>query len=306
MDKKENHEKDTEVKEKEAHHGHRHEAHDEDQEDHKKKKKKDETEELKQLVEKKDEEIKALQEKMLYSQAEFENFKKLKMKEKLETLKFGNESLIKEFIPVVDNLEMALDHVAKTGDFKSIHEGVQLTLNEFLKVLEKAGVTRIVVSSPHCYHTLKNEYPELGAKFEVVHSSQFVAELIRDKKIQLTKELKKKVTLHDSCYLGRHNNVYDEPRYALKNIPGLELVEMLNNRENGLCCGGGGGRIWAETKRGERFSDIRIQQAIDTGASTLAVACPYCMANFEDSVLSMEKGGVLEVKEIVELIADAI
>ena len=143
MDKKENHEKDTEVKEKEAHHGHRHEAHDEDQEDHKKKKKKDETEELKQLVEKKDEEIKALQEKMLYSQAEFENFKKLKMKEKLETLKFGNESLIKEFIPVVDNLEMALDHVAKTGDFKSIHEGVQLTLNEFLKVLEKAGVTRI-------------------------------------------------------------------------------------------------------------------------------------------------------------------
>jgi Fe-S oxidoreductase len=81
---------------------------------------------------------------------------------------------------------------------------------------------------------------------------------------------------------------------------------MLNNRENGLCCGGGGGRIWADTKRGERFSDIRIQQAIDAGANTLAVACPYCMANFEDSVLSMDKGNVLEVKELVELVADAI
>jgi Fe-S oxidoreductase len=140
----------------------------------------------------------------------------------------------------------------------------------------------------------------------VVHSSQFIAELIKDKKIQLSKEFKKKVTLHDSCYLGRHNSVYDEPRSVLKGIPGLELVEMLNNRENGLCCGGGGGRIWAETKRGERFSDIRIQQAIDAGANTLAVACPYCMANFEDSVLSMDKGSVLEVKEITELVADAI
>ena len=170
----------------------------------------------------------------------------------------------------------------------------------------KAGVTKIVVSSPHCYHTLKNEYPELGAKFEVVHSSQFVAELIKDKKIKPSKEFKKKVTLHDSCYLGRHNNVYDEPRNVLKSIPGVELVEMLNNRENGLCCGGGGGRIWADTKRGERFSDIRIQQAIDAGANTLAVACPYCMANFEDSVLSMDKGSVLEVKEIVELVADSI
>ena len=81
---------------------------------------------------------------------------------------------------------------------------------------------------------------------------------------------------------------------------------MLNNHENGLCCGGGGGRIWAETKKGERFSDIRVRQAIDTGADTLAVACPYCMANFEDSVLSMNKGNVLQVKEIIELVADAI
>ena len=113
-------------------------------EEHKKKKKKeDSAEELKKLLEEKEEEIKALQERILYLQADFENFKKLKAKEKVETLKYGNEALIKEFIPVADNLEMALNHASNTDDNKSILEGVRLTLNEFLKVLEKAGVTRI-------------------------------------------------------------------------------------------------------------------------------------------------------------------
>jgi Fe-S oxidoreductase len=194
------------------------------------------------------------------------------------------------------------ESIRKTGNEELFKNLVRSNADVF----NKAGVTKIVVSSPHCYHTLKNEYPELGAQFEVVHSSQFVAELIKDKKIQLTKEFKKKVTLHDSCYLGRHNNIYEEPRNVLNSIPGLELVEMLNNRKDGLCCGGGGGRIWAETKKNERFSDIRVRQAIDAGADTLATACPYCMANFEDSVLSMDKSSVLQVKEIVELVADAI
>ena len=194
------------------------------------------------------------------------------------------------------------ESIRKTGNEELFKNLVRSNADVF----NKAGVTKIVVSSPHCYHTLKNEYPELGAQFEVVHSSQFVAELIKDKKIQLTKEFKKKVTLHDSCYLGRHNNIYEEPRNVLNSIPGLELVEMLNNRKDGLCCGGSGGRIWAETKKNERFSDIRVRQAIDAGADTLATACPYCMANFEDSVLSMDKSSVLQVKEIVELVADAI
>jgi len=194
------------------------------------------------------------------------------------------------------------ESIRKTGNEELFKNLVRSNADVF----NKAGVTKIVVSSPHCYHTLKNEYPVLGAQFEVVHSSQFVAELIKDKKIQLTKEFKKKVTLHDSCYLGRHNNIYEEPRNVLNSIPELELVEMLNNRKDGLCCGGGGGRIWAETKKNERFSDIRVRQAIDAGADTLATACPYCMANFEDSVLSMDKSSVLQVKEIVELVADAI
>ncbi|MBA4391207.1 MAG: nucleotide exchange factor GrpE [Syntrophus sp. (in: bacteria)] len=138
------------MEEKEKHHGEteahgNEEAHEEHRQgEHKKKKKKDDAgEELKKLLEEKEERIKALQDKMLYFQAEFENFKKLKIKEKLETLKFGNEALIKEFIPVVDNLEMALNHASKTDDYKGVLEGVQLTLNEFLKVLEKSGVTRV-------------------------------------------------------------------------------------------------------------------------------------------------------------------
>jgi molecular chaperone GrpE len=138
MEEKEKHHGETEAHESE-------EAHEEHKQDeHKKKKKKDDAaEELKKLLEEKEKQIKTLQEKMLYMQAEFENFKKLKMKEKQETLKYGNEALIKEFIPVVDNLEMALDHASKTDDSKGVLEGVQLTLNEFLKVLEKSGIKRV-------------------------------------------------------------------------------------------------------------------------------------------------------------------
>jgi molecular chaperone GrpE len=136
-------EKEKNQEEREAHEkGENHEEHKQDE--HKKKKKKDDgTEELKKTLEEKDENIKALQEKILYLQADFENFKKLKTKERVETLKFGNETLIKEFIPIVDNLEMALNHASSTDDYKSILEGVKLTFNEFLKVLEKSGVTRI-------------------------------------------------------------------------------------------------------------------------------------------------------------------
>ena len=146
----------------------------------------------------------------------------------------------------------------------------------------------------------------MGGNFEVIHFSQYLADLVKEGRLKLTKELNKKVTYHDSCYLGRHNDVYDEPRQVLKNIPGLELVEMYNFRENGLCCGGGGGRIWEETKKGERFSDIRIEQALEAGANILAAACPYCMVMFEGSVLSLDKADVIEIKDIAELVREAM
>ena len=175
-----------------------------------------------------------------------------------------------------------------------------------IALFNEAGVTRIIAASPHCFHTFKNEYPELEGKYEVVHTTQFLAQLIKDGKLELKKGLKKKITYHDSCYLGRHNEVYDEPRAVLEAIPGVELVEMANHHENSLCCGGGGGRIWEETKKGERFSDIRLEQALDAGADIMAAVCPYCLANFKDSVTTMNKEEEIEVKDIAELVLEAL
>lgn len=168
------------------------------------------------------------------------------------------------------------------------------------------GVRKLLVSSPHCYHTFKNEYPDLGADFEVVHITQFLAELVKEGRIKPKKPFSKRVTYHDPCYLGRHNKIYEEPRDVLKSIPQLELTELPDSREDSLCCGGGGGRIWMETKKEERFSDIRIQQALEVGAEVLAICCPYCMLNFDDSLLSMGKEGEIEIKDISELINEVV
>jgi Fe-S oxidoreductase len=175
-----------------------------------------------------------------------------------------------------------------------------------IEVFKRHGVKKVLVSSPHCYHTFKNEYPDLGGEFEVVHITQFLAELIEQGKIKLKKSFPKKVTYHDPCYLGRHNNVYEEPRKVLENIPELEFIELPDSREESICCGGGGGRIWMETKKEERFSDLRIDQALDVGAEVLAICCPYCMLNFDDSLLNMGKEDVLEIKDISELVSEVI
>jgi Fe-S oxidoreductase len=192
--------------------------------------------------------------------------------------------------------------VRKAGDEKLFRTLAETNIANF----KDAGVTRIVTTSPHCYNTFKNEYPELGAEFEVLHSSQFIAGLIDEGKIKFSKEINKKVTYHDACYLGRHNGVYDEPRKVLQSIPGIELVEMEDHHENSLCCGGGGGRIWMDTKKGERFSDLRIEQAIAAEAEILAAACPYCILNFEDSLRSGENEDALIIKDIAELVNEAI
>ena len=194
------------------------------------------------------------------------------------------------------------ESVRKAGNESLFQSLAQSNIGLF----NEAGVTRIITASPHCFHTFKNEYPELDGKYEVVHFVQFLAELIRDGRLEFTKEIKKTITYHDSCYLGRHNDIYDEPREVLQAIPGVELVEMANHHEDSLCCGGGGGRIWAETKKGERFSDIRLQQAADVGASVLAAVCPYCIANFKDSIVTMNKEEVIECKDIAELDLEAL
>ena len=142
--------------------------------------------------------------------------------------------------------------------------------------------------------------------FEVVHISQFIFQLMAEGRLTLDKEYAKTVTYHDPCYLGRHNGVFDEPREALKKIPGLQLKEMPESRKNSFCCGGGGGRIWMETPKGERFSDLRLDQAVGTGAEVLATSCPYCITNFEDSRLNRQDGSAIEIRDITEIIREAI
>jgi Fe-S oxidoreductase len=194
------------------------------------------------------------------------------------------------------------ESIRKTGGEQEFRELAKGNIKTFID----RGVKRIVVSSPHCLHTFKNEYPEFMVSFEVVHISQLLAELIEEGRLELSGEFAGRVTYHDPCYLGRHNGVYDEPRQILRKVPGLELIEMSASRQDSLCCGGGGGRIWMETPKSERFSDLRVQQAAETGAEVLVTSCPYCITNFEESRLGMEGEDVLEIKDLTEIVAEAI
>jgi Fe-S oxidoreductase len=192
------------------------------------------------------------------------------------------------------------ESIRKTGN-EEVFKGLA---KENIKAFIDNGVKRVLVSSPHCYHTFKNEYPEFMVNFEVVHISELLAELIDQGRLELNGELPQKVTFHDPCYLGRHNGIYDQPRDVLTKLPGLELIEMPDSRQDSLCCGGGGGRIWMETPKGERLSDLRVAQAKEAGADVLATACPYCISNFEESRLALD--GAPEIKDITEIIHDAL
>ncbi len=194
------------------------------------------------------------------------------------------------------------ESIRKTGD----EELFKRLARDNIKTFIEHGVKKILVSSPHCYHTFKNEYPEFSVHFEVVHISQFLFELIREGKLKPNKEIGKKLTYHDPCYLGRHNGVFEEPRDVLKGIPGLKLSEMPESRANSFCCGGGGGRIWMETPRKERFSDVRLQQALDVKAEVLVTACPYCISNFEASRETLDALEEIEVKDVTEIISESL
>ena len=178
------------------------------------------------------------------------------------------------------------------------------------KAFGKYEFNEIITTDPHAYNAIKNEYPGLGISYPIKHYTQFLSEHLDQVKGLLKQEVKATVTYHDPCYLGRANGIYEEPRELLEAIPGLKLVEMSHNHGTSLCCGGGGGGMWLDGFQWEkakvRLSEWRIREAMATGADILAVACPYEAPRFEDAAKMVQGAGRLVVKDIVELLADAM
>ena len=182
------------------------------------------------------------------------------------------------------------------------------TAEYLIKIFKRYKVKKVLVTDPHALNAFRKEYPALGAKFETVHYTTFLAGLMD--KLDLKKSLDIKVTFHDPCYLGRHNGEYDAPRNMLKAIPGVDLIEMGRCRENSYCCGGGGGGMWLDGFMADhvdlRLSEQRVNEAVETGAGVLAVCCPYEVSRFEDAVKSTGNEGKLVVKDIAELVVESM
>ncbi|SFV35967.1 (Fe-S)-binding protein [Thermoflavifilum thermophilum] len=176
-----------------------------------------------------------------------------------------------------------------------------------IQTLNQYGIQTIVTSCPHCFNTLKNEYPALGGHYEVWHHTQFIYNLIREKRIRLkpvTKEALQLVTYHDSCYLGRGNGIYDAPRDILQALQ-MKIVEMAHHRSRGMCCGAGGAQMWKEEEKGTtRVNIARTQEALATGSHTIAAACPFCNTMLYDGLKHAGKEEEVQVKDIAELVAE--
>jgi len=179
----------------------------------------------------------------------------------------------------------------------------EFLVEENMKIFNKYSVKQVVTSCPHSYHAFKNRYGQ--TTFEVQHHTQLLASLIEKGKLSLSKEVNKKVIYHDPCFLGKQNGVYDEPRKVIEGLPGVELLEFDRSRARSLCCEGGGGRMWIDIP-GERLAEIRVRNAVESGAEILAVACPFCLLTFEDAVKTTGYEGKIQVMDIAELVSLAL
>ncbi|HEY0059430.1 MAG TPA: (Fe-S)-binding protein [Flavisolibacter sp.] len=185
----------------------------------------------------------------------------------------------------------------------------QMMAYQNIQVLNNYGVKKIVTACPHCFNTLKNEYPELGGHYEVIHHTSFLQSLIDDGKVRLREGgafKGRKITYHDSCYLGRSNDIYEAPRKVLEALD-ADLVEMKRCRKNGLCCGAGGAQMFKEEEPGKiRINQERASEAVNTGATIIAAACPFCNTMLTDGVKAGDKEGDVHVMDVAELIAASL
>jgi Fe-S oxidoreductase len=177
-----------------------------------------------------------------------------------------------------------------------------------IKTLSKYKFNQMLVTDPHALNALRKKYPEFGGEYDVIHYTTYLAPLME--KLPLKNKLNYRVTFHDPCYLGRHNGEYEAPRNILNSIPGVDLIEMGRCKEQSYCCGGGGGGMWLDgfmaDHVSERLSENRVREAVETGADVLVVCCPYEVSRFEDAVKSTGNDGKLLVKDIAELIVEAM
>jgi Fe-S oxidoreductase len=183
----------------------------------------------------------------------------------------------------------------------------QIMAEQNIEIFKSHNIKEIITSCPHCYNTIKHEYPRYGGDFKVVHYTQLIADLITQGRLKLTNELNSKLTYHDPCYLGRYNSVYLEPRRILQAIPKTKLEEMERSRNTGFCCGGGGGLMWIEEQPGTtKINQMRLEDVLKTGADTVVTACPYCLQMFEDSIEHKDMKDSLKARDLVELVEAAM
>ncbi len=162
----------------------------------------------------------------------------------------------------------------------------------------------MIANCPHCFNTLRNEYPDYGGRYEVIHHSQLIARLLAEGRLRPTGRVSATIAYHDPCYLGRHNEVYRDPRLAIEAVPGVKTVEMPRHGERGLCCGAGGARMWMEERIGKRINRERMDEAASTGADTVGVACPYCLIMLDDG--ARDRGDETAVLDVAQVLARSL
>jgi heterodisulfide reductase subunit D len=226
------------------------------------------------------------------------------------------QKITKAFVTILDKVGIRFAILGKeemcTGDpaRRAGNEFMfQMMAYQNIQILNGYGIKKIVTACPHCFNTLKNEYPELGGTYEVIHHAVFLQQLIDEGKITMKEDgafKGKKITYHDSCYLGRANNIYEAPRKVLEALDG-ELVEMKRCKSNGLCCGAGGAQMFKEEEKGDiRINQERTKDMIETGASIVAAACPFCNTMLTDGVKMSNKEDSMQVLDIAELVAESM